>query len=128
MSTLTQEDVVQYLGNLSIMQIVDLTKELEQLWGVEAKPQFQALTNAIEPETCSQAEPTEFNVMLVAFPADKKITLVKLVREVLGTGLVDSKKLVESTLPKMLKEGASKEEAEAIKTKLTEVGAVITLT
>lgn len=124
MSTFTQEDVVQFLDNMSVVQIIALTKQLEQLWGVEAKPQMvEAIASTQQVET--KAEQSEFNVSLVSFPADKKIALVKLVREVLGMGLVDSKNLIESGLPKLIKEGASKEDAEALKTKFAEVGAVV---
>lgn len=125
MSTLTQEDVVQYLDNMSVVQIIALTKQLEQVWGVEAKPQMVEGTTLPTPQTETKVEQTEFDVSLVSFPADKKIALVKLVREVLGLGLVDSKNLIESGLPKVIKEGASKEDAEALKTKFAEVGAVV---
>lgn len=124
MSTFTQEDVVQFLDNMSVVQIIALTKQLEQLWGVEAKPQMVEATMPMQ-QVETKAEQSEFNVSLVSFPADKKIALVKLVREVLGMGLVDSKNLIESGLPKLIKEGASKEDAEALKTKFAEVGAVV---
>lgn len=124
MSTFTQEDVVQFLDNMSVVQMIALTKQLEQLWGVEAKPQ---MVESIAPtqQTETKAEQTEFNVSLVSFPADKKIALVKLIREVLGLGLLESKGVVESALPKVIREGVSKEEAEALKTKLAEAGAVV---
>lgn len=125
MSTLTQEDVVQYLGNLSVMQLISLTKELEQTWGVEAKPQFVEPTNLPTQQIETQVEQTEFNLTLVSFPADKKIALVKLVREVLGMGLLDSKNLIEAAMPKLIKEGISKDDAEALKAKFAEVGAVV---
>lgn len=119
--SLTNEQVAEFLGNMSVIQLITLTKELESLWGVEAKPQAVIQTIKQEVKTVEQ---TEFTVTLVSFPADKKIALVKLVREVLGLGLVESKNLVES-LPKVIKEGVSKDDAEALKVKLAEVGGVV---
>lgn len=122
MSELNEESVVEFLGNLNVMQLVALTKDLESKWGVEAKPQMVDVA-PVQQETKESAQ-TEFNVSLISFPADKKIALVKLVREVVGLGLVESKNLVESA-PKLLKEGVSKEEADALKAKFAEAGAVV---
>lgn len=120
---LTNDQVADYLGNLSVMQLIALTKDLEQLWGVEAKPQMTATTTTQQTETKVEAQ-TEFNVTLVSYPADKKIALVKVLREVTGLGLLESKNLVES-VPKVIKEGVSKEDADTLKNKLTETGAVV---
>ena len=120
--SITNEQVVDFLGNMSIMELIKLTKEMEQQWGVEAKPQPVMIQQSVPTET--KVEQTEFNVIFVSFAPDKKMGLIKLVREVMNMGLVDSKNMVES-LPKMLKEGASKEEAEAIKARFVEAGATV---
>lgn len=123
--SLTNDQVAEFLGNMSVMQLITLTKELEQMWGVEAKPQAVPTTNQPQTET-QTVEQTEFTITLVSLPADKKIAVVKLVREQLGLGLLESKNLVDA-LPKVLKEGISKEDAETIKAKFIEVGAVVEL-
>lgn len=123
MSEITQEDVVQALDNMSVIQIIALTKQLEQVWGVEAKPQIvqQATIQTTETQTNVQ---TEFSVFINSVPAEKKISVIKSVREQLGLTLLDSKAVLDS-LPKMVKEGMTKDEADQLKTKLAEAGAVV---
>ena len=122
MSELSMEDVINSIGNLTAPQLVALTKELEEKWGVKALPQLvQSQTLKQEVKESTQ---TEFNVFFNSFPPDKKMTLVKLVRELLNIGLLESKTLVES-VPKMIKEGVSKEDADALVAKLTAAGAVM---
>ena len=122
MSDMNIDNLAEQLGGLNVMQLVALTKKLEGDWGVSATPQAVVSTQSTQTE--NKVEQTEFTVSLVSYPADKKITLVKLVREVLSLGLLESKTLVE-TVPKVLKEGVSKDEAEALRVKLTEAGAVV---
>lgn len=123
METLTKDQVVEKLGSMSVMEIISLTKELEQLWGVEAKPQAVSVLPTQQVDN-KVAEQTEFTISLVSIPADKKISIVKLVREQIGLGLMESKNLVDA-LPKVLKESVSKEDADALKAKFTEAGAVV---
>jgi large subunit ribosomal protein L7/L12 len=123
--SLSNEDVVDAIGNLSVMQLIALTKELETKWGVEAVPQMVQFVST-QPEVKAETQ-TEFSISLVSYPADKKITLVKLVRELLGLGLLESKALVEGA-PKLLKESLSKEDVEVMKTKLMEAGGVVAIT
>lgn len=122
--SLTKEEVVEKLGSLTVMELIKLTRDLEQQWGVKAEPVAQVPTFTPEESVTPVIEQTEFNVTLVSYPADKKMALVKLVREVMNLGLLDSKNLVES-LPKMVKEGATKEETDALVAKFNEVGAVL---
>ena len=118
----TKEEVVEALGNLSVMQIIALTKELEQKWGVEAKPQPVVMqTVKVDQQQVAQ---TEFSVVLASVPADKKMSVLKAVREVTGLGLKESKDFVESA-PKVVKEGLSKEEAATLQATLTAAGGVI---
>lgn len=125
MSNFTNEDVVQALGHLTVLEMIALTKQLEQRWGVKAEPRVGNISTVVQSveEVSSQ---TEFDVVLVSYPADKKIAMVKLVRELLSLGLLESKALVES-VPKTLKEGVSKDDAEAIKAKLSEAGGIVEL-
>lgn len=122
MSDITNEDVARALGNMSVMELISVTKELEKRWGVEAKPQIVQL----QPRQSEQQEVVkdEFNVVLASVPADKKMAVIKTVRELLGLGLKESKELVEAA-PKMVKEGVSKSEADDLNTKLTAAGAVV---
>jgi large subunit ribosomal protein L7/L12 len=118
----TKEEVVEALGNLSVMQIIALTKELEQKWGVEAKPQPVVVgPQKVEQQ---QAVQTEFSVVLVSYPADKKMSALKAIREVTGLGLKEAKEFVEA-VPKVVKEGLSKEEAATLQATLTAAGGVI---
>lgn len=124
MSEVDTNDLAQQLGQLNVMQLVALTKKLEADWGVSATPQVSTQVQMPGQDDMKQEEQTEFSVSLVSYPADKKMALVKLVREVCGLGLLESKNLVEGA-PKTLKEGVSKDEAAALKAKLTEAGGVI---
>jgi large subunit ribosomal protein L7/L12 len=124
MTEVNQESVVKALGDMTVQELCDLTRFLEQKWGVEAKPMLVQQSVVPVPEE-NKVEQTEFEVVLISFPADKKITLVKLVREVLGLGLLESKGVVESALPKSIKDGMSKEDAATLKAKLMEAGAVV---
>jgi large subunit ribosomal protein L7/L12 len=120
----TQEQVVQALGNMTVMELIKLTKDLEQKWGVEAKPQVvQQATTQQTTETQTQAQ-VSFSVVLQSVPAEKKISVIKTVRELLGLTLLDSKALLDA-LPKTIKEELTKEEADELKRKLTEAGAVM---
>lgn len=122
MSNINQDDVVKALGDMTVMELIALTKELEQKWGVKAEP--TAVPTSPVYTDVVPLEQTEFTVMLVSYPADKKMTVVKAVRELTGLGLLESKQMVEAA-PKPVKESVSKEEAENLKAKLTEAGAVV---
>jgi large subunit ribosomal protein L7/L12 len=123
MSDITREQVVDYLSNLSVMDIAALTKELEDKWGVSAAP--VAVAGAAGPAAAveEKAEPTEFDVILKNFGA-KKIQVIKALREITSLGLKEAKELVESA-PKAVKEGVSKEECEEVSKKLQEAGAEV---
>jgi large subunit ribosomal protein L7/L12 len=123
MSDITNEDVVKALGNLSVLEIIALTRQLEAQWGVEAKPQLVQGPQQKQGETQESGQ-TEFLVILASVPVDKKMNVIKAVREILVLGLKESKELVEAA-PKTIMENASKEDAENLKNKLTEAGAVI---
>jgi len=125
MEKFTQEDVVAALGNLSVLELIALTKQLELQWGVKAEPQMvQAPSDRNGPDPDGQQ--TEFNVILASVPVDKKMAVIKLVRELTLLGLKESKELVEAA-PKMIKEAVSQADAEELKRRLTEAGAVVEL-
>jgi len=120
MADITQEQVVDYLSTLTVMQLVSLTKSLEDKWGVKAAP--VAVAGPAGPATTAAPveEKTEFTVVLKG-SGDKKIQVIKVVRELTGLGLKDAKDLVEGA-PKDVKAGVSKAEAEEVAAKLKEAG------
>lgn len=119
------EQLVEDLSNLTVLEAAQLSKMLEEKWGVSAAAPVAVAAVAAGAGAPAAAEPeeekTEFDVILVAV-GDKKINVIKEVRTVTGLGLKEAKDLVESA-PKTVKEGAKKEEAEQIKKKLEEAGA-----
>lgn len=119
------EQLVEDLSNLTVLEAAQLSKMLEEKWGVSAAAPVAVAAVAAGAGALAAAEPeeekTEFDVILVAV-GDKKINVIKEVRTVTGLGLKEAKDLVESA-PKTVKEGAKKEEAEQIKKKLEEAGA-----
>jgi large subunit ribosomal protein L7/L12 len=122
----TREVVLQTLDNMTIPQIVALTKQLEEKWGVKAAPQVvEQRPQLREPETKVE-EQTEFSVILVS-PGEKRIEVIKAVRAATGLGLKEAKELVEIGLPKAVKESLPKAEAETLKGQLEAAGATVTL-
>jgi large subunit ribosomal protein L7/L12 len=123
MAEITQEQVVEYLSGLTVMQIVSLTKSLEDTWGVKAAPVAVAGAAATAAPAEAVEEKTEFTVVLKAAGANK-IGAIKAVREITGLGLKDAKDLVEGA-PKPVKESVSKAEADEMAAKLKEAGAEV---
>ena len=124
MAEITSEQVVDYLSNLSVMDIAALTKELEEKWGVSAAP--IAIGGGMPAgDAVAAEEQTEFDVELTSF-GEKKINVIKAIREITSLGLKEAKELVESA-PKVIKDAISKEEAEELKKKLEEAGATVTV-
>ena len=122
------ETLVDELSKLTILEAADLVKQLEDKWGVSAAAAAPAMMMPMAgaaPGAAAAAEKTEFDVELTA-AGDKKIQVIKVVRELTGLGLKEAKELVDGA-PKMVKEGISKSDAESMKAKLEEQGAKITL-
>ena len=120
------EQIIEALSNLKVSELVELKKALEEKWGVTAAvPMMAAGPMVVAAEAPVVEEKTEFDVFLSAV-GDKKIQVVKVVREVTSLGLKESKELVDNA-PNTVKEGVPKEEAEKIKAKLEEVGAQVEL-
>ncbi|MGA8163540.1 MAG: 50S ribosomal protein L7/L12 [Waddliaceae bacterium] len=123
------EEIVEELSKLSVLEMAELKKALEEAWGVTAAAPAAvaaAAPAAGEGVEAAAEEATDFQVILEEFPAAKKIAVIKVVRQVSGLGLKEAKELVESA-PKVLKESSPKAEAEDIKKQLEEVEAKVTL-
>ncbi|MDP2689409.1 MAG: 50S ribosomal protein L7/L12 [Deltaproteobacteria bacterium] len=124
MADIKKEDVIKYIENMSVLELSELVKELEEKFGVSAAAPV-AVAAAAGPAAAGPAaeEKTEFNVILKETGAEK-IKVIKEVRAVTGLGLKEAKDLVEGA-PKPLKEGVSKEEAEKIKKQVESAGAAV---
>ena len=115
------EELISQIDEMSVLELNGLVKVLEEHYGVSAAAAAVQAAVAGGGEAAAAEEQTEFNVELTSF-GDKKINVIKVVREVTSLGLKEAKDLVESA-PVLVKEGVDKEEAEAVKTKLEEAGA-----
>jgi large subunit ribosomal protein L7/L12 len=123
MSSVSKEQVVEFLGNLTLLDAAALVKELEALFGVSAQAAVAVAHVASGDAGKASEEQTEFTVVLKAH-GDKKINVIKEVRAITGLGLKEAKDLVEGA-PKNLKEAVTKEEAQKIKAALEKEGATI---
>ena len=125
--SISQDEVINYLSNLSVIDLVNLTKALEDKWGVKAAPVAVAAAPAAGGGAAAAPaeEKTEFTVVLKS-GGGNKIGVIKVVREVTGLGLKDAKDLVDGA-PKDVKAGVNKTEAEEISKKLKEAGAEVEL-
>ncbi|BBH53913.1 50S ribosomal protein L7/L12 [Fluviispira sanaruensis] len=119
--SITKEQFISYIENLTLIQAAELVKELEDKFGVSAAAPVAMMAAA--PAAAAAAEQTEFEVILKA-AGDKKLDVIKEVRAITGLGLKEAKDLVEGA-PKSLKAGVTKAESEEIKKKLTAVGATV---
>ena len=123
---ITKEDVLEFISNLSVLELSELVKEFEEKFGVSAAPVMVAGGAVAAGGAAAAAEEkTEFNIVLVD-SGDKKINVIKVVRALTGLGLKEAKDAVEQT-PSVIKEGVSKDEAEAAKKELEEAGAKVEL-
>jgi large subunit ribosomal protein L7/L12 len=124
MPDITKEDVIEFIANMSVLELSELVKEMEVKFGVSAAaPVAVAVGAAAEGGAAAEEEKTEFDVILTTF-GDKKIQVIKEVRAITGLGLKEAKTLVDE-VPKPIKEGVSKEDAEKIKSQLEEAGAQV---
>ncbi|MGC1854759.1 MAG: 50S ribosomal protein L7/L12 [Candidatus Aquirickettsiella sp.] len=121
MNAKAKEDVLDAISNMSVMEVVDLIKNMEEKFGVSAAAATVAVA-AAPGVAAAVEEKTEFNVELKEVGSNK-INVIKIVREATGLGLKEAKDLVESAPKAVIKEGLSKADAEALITKLKEVGA-----
>lgn len=121
--SISREEVIQFIENMTVLELSEFVKELEDKFGVQAAmPMMAAAPGAAAAAPAAEAaeEKTEFNVTLTGYEADKKIQVIKVVRAITGLGLKEAKDLVEG-VPKAVKEAVSKDEAASIKKQLEEV-------
>ncbi|MGC1402843.1 MAG: 50S ribosomal protein L7/L12 [Thermodesulfobacteriota bacterium] len=122
---ITKEDVVEFIASMTVLELSDLVKELEEKFGVKASAPIMAMAGMAQApaEAPVKEEQTEFSVILTGV-GDKKIQVIKEVRAITSLGLKEAKDAVES-LPNPIKEGVTKEEAEKVKKQLEEAGATV---
>lgn len=126
MADITKEQVIEFIENLTVLEMAELVKELEDKFGVSAAaPVAVAAGGAAEGGAEAAEEQTEFDVVLTG-AGDKKINVIKVVRAITGLGLKEAKEMVDGA-PNTVKEGAAKEDAEDIKKQLEEAGASVEL-
>ena len=123
--SVSREDIKKALGEMPVMELVELINELEEDWGVSAAAPVAVAAAAGGGEAAAAEEKDEFDVVLTSF-GDNKVAVIKAVRGVTGLGLKEAKDAVEGT-PSALKEGVSKDEAEEFKKTLEEAGATVEL-
>lgn len=127
MADITKDDVVEFIANMSVLELSEMVKELEEKFGVSAAAPVAMMAGGAAAGDAGDAaaEQTEFDVVLEA-AGDKKIAVIKEVRAITGLGLKEAKALVDES-PKPVKEGVAKEEAEKIKEQLEGAGAQVTI-
>ena len=125
MAKLSKEEIIEAIKELSVLELNVLVKACEEEFGVSAAAGVVVAAGPAAGGAAAEEEKTEFDVELTSF-GEKKMDVIKVIRTITGLGLKESKELVEGA-PKMVKEGASKDEANDIKTKLEAEGAKVTL-
>ena len=128
MAKMTKDELVNAIAELTVLELSELVKAIEEKFGVKAAAPAVAVAAAPVAAGAAAAaeEKDEFNVMLTAVDAAKKIAVIKVVREITGLGLKEAKDLVEGA-PKAVKENVAKAEAEELKKKITEAGGTVEL-
>ena len=119
----TKEDVIEFISNMSVLELADLIKEFEEKFGVSAAAPVAVAAAGAAPAEAAAEEQTEFDVILAGV-GDQKIKVIKEVRAITSLGLKEAKSLVEDA-PQALKEAITKEEAEEIKGKIEAVGGIV---
>ena len=125
MAEITKDDILEAVANMSVMDVVDLVKAMEDKFGVSAQAAVAVAGPVAGADVAAEEEKTEFNVVMTSF-GDNKIAVIKAVRTITGLGLKEAKDMVESA-PVTVKEGVNKEEAETLKKQLEEAGASVEL-
>jgi large subunit ribosomal protein L7/L12 len=122
----SKDEILDAISNMSVLQVVELIADMEKKFGVTAAAPVAAAAapGAGAAAAAPAEEQTEFTVSLKEYPADKKVTVIKVIREITGLGLKEAKDLVEG-VPSLVKEGVSKADVEAIKKKLEDAGAKV---
>lgn len=122
----SKDEILDAISNMTLLQVVELISDMEKKFGVTAAAPVAvaAAPGAAAPAAAPAEEKTEFTVVLKEYPADKKVTVIKVIREITGLGLKEAKDLVEG-VPSTVKEAVSKADSETMKKKLEEAGAKV---
>jgi len=120
---ISKEDVIEYISSMTVLELSDFVKELEEKFGVTAAAPVALAAAPVEQAKEEAPEKTEFDVILTEI-GDKKIQVIKVVRAITGLGLKEAKALVDG-VPEKVKEGVTNEEAESIKNQIEEAGATV---
>jgi large subunit ribosomal protein L7/L12 len=120
----TKEEILEAISNMTVMEVVDLVKMMEDKFGVTAAAPMAVAAGGAAAAAPVVEEQTEFTVILKAYPAEKKVGTIKVIREITGLGLKEAKDLVEGA-PSTVKEGVSKADADKIKKQLADAGAEV---
>jgi len=121
-----KDEILDAISKMTVLEVVELISDMEKKFGVSAAAPvaFAAAPGAAAAAAAPAEEQTEFSVTLKEYPADKKVTVIKVIRELTGLGLKEAKDLVEG-VPSLVKEGVAKAEVETMKKKLEEAGAKV---
>ena len=122
----SKDEILDAISKMTLMEVVELISDMEKKFGVTAAAPVAvaAAPGAASAAAAPAEEKTEFTVVLKEYPADKKVTVIKVIREITGLGLKEAKDLVES-VPSTVKEAVSKADSDAMKTKLEAAGAKV---
>ncbi len=122
----SKEEILETIGNMTVLEIVDLISAMEEKFGVSAAAAVAAAPAAAAGEAAAEEVKDEFNVVMTSFGASNKVGVIKVVRALTGLGLKEAKDMVEG-VPATVKESATKDEAEKMKKELEEAGATVEL-
>ena len=120
----SKDEILDAISKMSLMEVVELISDMEKKFGVTAAAPVAAAAGPAAAAAAPVEEKTEFTVTLKEYPADKKVTVIKVIREITGLGLKEAKDLVEG-VPSLVKEGVNKADSDAIKKKLEDAGAKV---
>ena len=120
----SKDEILDAISKMTLMEVVELISDMEKKFGVTAAAPVAAAAGPAAAAAAPVEEKTEFTVTLKEYPADKKVTVIKVIREITGLGLKEAKDLVEG-VPSLVKEGVNKADSDAMKKKLEEAGAKV---
>ena len=120
----SKDEILDAISKMTLMEVVELISDMEKKFGVTAAAPVAAAAGPAAAAAAPVEEKTEFTVNLKEYPADKKVTVIKVIREITGLGLKEAKDLVEG-VPSLVKEGVNKADSDAIKKKLEDAGAKV---
>jgi large subunit ribosomal protein L7/L12 len=120
----SKDEILDSISKMTVMEVVELISDMEKKFGVTAAAPVTLAAGPVAAPAAPVEEQTEFTVTLKEYPADKKVTVIKVIRELTGLGLKEAKDLVEG-VPSTVKEGVAKPESETMKKKLEDAGAKV---